>query len=728
MPTAITLTHQNYTGEIRAHRIYAKVSWSDEWGLKEHLVCTSAKWACAPQIGQAQLYYRYGHAIVPDAPEVGYLERFTLPTLAYVKIEFDVTDIDDPETVAVLYWYGVVGSLVEQFGGTCEFNGNTVAQGVQQLNAVGLEWLLDRQYISDCRFVNQAEDSGAVTLNVAQGFNLPRRDSSTLTSFGTMIKSQGSQNRSVGLVTIDSRQCYCFIDHDEANESWSSKDIVEYLLVTQAPRTVTDSQPIKWTLNDPDGVLPTWDKPQIEQQGLRLWQVLNQIVSRQRCMGFYLNVDETASPAEIIIEPFTFTSTDITVPDSVNKLPANSYQFTVDFAADLTAQVVASTDCFAKYDQIRVLGARAIHVATLKVGQGLVYGWDDADQTDYDAGAVGEPGYPASAERYARMVADSKYRAQPRFVNVYRRFRLDPDWNLKENSDTYPVFPADPDTAPLAWEPREYLLDSLYIVPIPFCENETEYFPQPHACKFFARNTTDSVYEDGEKIQSLRMVDAEESVNFLWSASIRPLKEPGQLDLEVGGQMQHILDSANYTKLSWEPDVGEDYDLDASLFTLGLTAGYFCEERYPSDDELSASADLHRIRVIDAGDKYQLVFCVKDTTLYIKSDGTRQQAADSTYVIDDREKLLQIATQAYGWYGKDRIAITLQTGLVTNALWLGDLITSIDAGANTQTVNTVITSIVLQHQLGNGVTVPAPRIEYQTEHADFDFVDFATQK
>ncbi len=728
MPT-VTFEHENYTGTVRSHTVYAKTRWSDSWTEQSHIICTSAKWTAAPQVASAQMYYRYGHGIIPGNASTRYLNRYTLPTLAYVKIVFDVTDITDPTGDAVTRtWYGVVGSLVDQIGGSMEFDGNAAQQGQQQLNAVGLEWLLDRHYITSTWYTNYEEDAAPTKGNVGMGFNLPLRRSDTLTSLGTVSTSYPSKNRTVNLHTLGTEDTFIFLDHAEDNENWSTRDIVQYLLAAQTPRLVDDTTDIKWQLLDAENLVPDWDAPKLQQHGFRVWQLLNQVMARQRCLGFTIEVDEEVDPAVIQVVPFTFTASDITVPGTTNAIKANPYQTDVDVTNDLTANPITSVDAFAKYDQVRVTGARAIHVCTLKIGDGIAKSWSSSLESEYESGAQSESNYPASTEIGDRNEADKSFRDSTKFQHVFRSFKLDPDWDLK-TADDYPAFPTQINLAPELYEPREYLFDSIYVVPIPFSADGTSYNENPHACKFITYNTTTNRFIDGELIQGLRFKDGEEEgQNFAWRAAIRNSNFPGEFDLLVGGQPKHIIDSANFTFLSWDPQLGADYDLTESLFTLGLTADYFCESRYPDDSSLSASTDLHRIRHIDAGPDYRLVFLVNSTTLYVKSDGSRYQSGSSHYIIDDRDTLLEIATQAHAWYGRDRAAVSFKTGLVTDGLSIGDMITDLIEGSVTQSVNTVVTSIMLTHSISSGSTVEPPRIEYTTEHADFDFLSFATQR
>lgn len=133
-----------YTGTILGHRVYAKLKWKDPWVLKEHVMCESASWAAAPSMGSASLYYRYGPGVYPGVEPGDWLEKFDLPTLAFVRIDFDVAELPDDQdlaanpTITTRSWYGVVGTLVEAFSGSdVQVNADDGGGGTQQVYEIG---------------------------------------------------------------------------------------------------------------------------------------------------------------------------------------------------------------------------------------------------------------------------------------------------------------------------------------------------------------------------------------------------------------------------------------------------------------------------------------------------------------------------------------------------------------------------------------------------------------
>jgi hypothetical protein len=55
--------------------------------------------------------------------------------------------------------------------------------------------------------------------------------------------------------------------------------------------------------------------------------------------------------------------------------------------------------------------------------------WDSGDEADYDDGADNTATLPAATEITARQEAIDAYRTNPKFDNIYRRFRFAPTWN-----------------------------------------------------------------------------------------------------------------------------------------------------------------------------------------------------------------------------------------------------------------------------------------------------------
>lgn len=717
-----TLTLGGITSrEAYTHRVYAKTAWADEWVLKEHVFVNRCQWSAAPSLGSADLYYRYGPAVIPGIDGVNYLEKFTLPTLAFVKIEFDVIDSADPETTTILKWYGIVGTIVDSMGGSqvrvydSDLDDHVyVAQGVQELKAVAIEWLLDREYVDSSYFF---KDSGVHTCKFAPDFNLPM------------------PNRSENKHSVNGQQCYIF----GGTDSWKLPDIVEYLLITQCPRSIDGMPIIKWDLEDAT-ILPDWELPKISQQGYRLYPLLNQLIPRQRCLGFWFEMDATEET--IHLKPFTFTESAIEVTGTSNSIPANANQNDVDLTGDLTASgVVAVTDGFSKYDQVRVVGQRARHIFSVDIfNGGLTRNWTPDWEDAYKEGDSTAFNYPAEDEVADRQRRDAIARAklvETPPLYVFRRLRLAEDWDGLTRTDE-PVFVT---SIPDELGARSFFSAALTWAPLPGNANEyyadVDSFPasviqedHPFVMFLFSpRLGTWTSAESARIVSNLEGDDIEEH-NNLFSVEIRPVRDDLAIDLFVHGQPQHVIDGYNYMSghpLAHEPNIGTQFSLEKSVFTVAVWADYYCEARHPKSTYFVLDSDmLARVREIYVGQKYLLDALVKGTVVGVEPDGELITYTDDTfYLNDDRDTLQKIAAMAFGWYGKDRRAVGFQTGYVSDVIGLGMMITNlIDSTAGNTETNTVVTSYQISQSVGSTDSGQVARIEYKTEHSDFDVISF----
>lgn len=735
-PTLITLDSTTAISTVLSQTVYAKEKWEDDWVAQTHIVCTSATWAAAPSMGDAELYYRYGPGVFPGETVGTYLLPYSLPDLAYVRIDFELQD--DVGGTELREWHGVVGSLVDVVYGsdvTTPDGSTRIKQGKQTLNAVGLAWLLDRQYVNRSWWTK--DEVAKTETRVGLPFNL----------LGGQLHANRSNNFHDTPGTEFTRIFKCDDTTDDAPDFWSTKDIVHYLLSWHMGRTASDVVFQKWGIADPSGQIPDWDSPVLEAHGSRVWQLLNQLIPRQRGYSFYLEVENSDDPgvAKIVLKPFTFTKDDVVISlDPLKVIYANPNQFRLDATNDQTiGGVPVVSDAFAEYDQVRVTGNRAVHCFSLDfdaISGDVESDWESSDQTAYDEGASNDAGYPVSAEIAERQRLDVEARQRPSLHAVYRRFKLKADWDFK-SSAIETVFPdyEDPEANPEGVT-RKLPYNELVILPFIPLFPGVDYtsfdaiddptvkpeFMKPQV--WFAKAGSD--YVNGDSIKVSQHVEGEdEDRNYHFSVELNPLKEPGKFHLDVHGQAQHVIASQEFTPLAHEWEIG-GFDFSTVYITIAVNADYYCQSVYPPIDDIIAEAPTKLIRILDinAGPDFRMDLIIKDTYLKLTSQTTFADA-DSTYLIrDDRPTLTEIAKLAHVWYGSTRRALTFETKLITAALQIGDMITGLvsePAGleATDTEVNTVVTSITITNRVGVERAEPAA-MKYQTEAAELDAISY----
>lgn len=755
MTTTTVKMGSYFTGKILGHKVYAKLNWTDAWVLKEHVHCANATWAALPSNSTAQLYYRYGPVIVPGQAQPIVLDRFTLPTLAYVRIDFDVVVLPDSQTVpktpttTTRSWYGIIGTLVDSFFGsdfTLEQSGGSgsqtvhAIQGVQTLNGVGLEWLLDRTYIN--RSWYKAHDGTRKEVAFGMDFN-------AATSKGLVGNRSSTHfdapNNSITRIFADEQ------DLPDAYKSpkngWCTKDIVEYLLGWHAGRNQVDLTRQTWKLVDTEGLLPTWDRPFIQGHNTRILQIINQLICRQRglaCRLAVANDSLTDSSAAVIeLRPFTTASKDVDLGiDDFGlpiKIPANSTQVSVDLTQDMTCGAVTVTDDgFAKFDQVRVVGERAQVVGSLD-WSALETAWESTDEDDYKTAASTSGDYPASTDDVAaRQRMNAEYRSQPRLRDVYRLFQIKSAWTRKNTSSLSFFSVVTPQKSTDIPHCELRILPRLPMFAGQDYTSSTTFSPAIDATPaeqlpplvFLKRGAFD--YVEGRTVKVSQHIESTDSDvrNYLFSVTLSPTDWPGQFELEVSGQPQHILAATDFVPLA---GVDQDIvwgDFRNMIFTVAMPCNFHCEGIYPDDLATMPDYDPNRtlrVRIIESSD-FKLHAILKGTAIGVNTDNTLKTVTGDKYLLrDDRERAKQHAKRAFAWYGSTRRSMQFQTQFMTSALEVGTMIANLivkrdgtkwDGGR--EDVNTVITTITINNSIGE--TVSPPTISYQTEFSELDLV------
>ena len=706
-----------YTGQVQAQRVFAKTVWADPWQPQPLAFCTRASWSCAPSISSAELFYQYGLGLVPANGQIDIVNPYSLPSLAYVKIEFDIVDYDQlgtaaapNEAITTRTWYGVVGTLLDSIGGLFErpLSTNLVDNGLQTLPAVGLEWLLARDYITTAQYID------------SQNFT---RDATRPIDFNEGTRPN---RHTAKTAVLSGAEAYLFSPTlAEDADWWSSASIVEYLVNTHRPFPSHI-----WQLDDPSGLLvETDDRPLLRTRNARRWDLLNRLMPRQRGLSFrvFVNADES----RFLVRPITFAHADLELNgDPI--LKANPAQNTLEMSGDRSGALQLTTDAFHKYTRVRVRGGRAVYCFNASITDGnLETAWLPATETEYAQGASTLPDYPAVEEIAEREKANQAWRNQPMFEYVYSRFRLtqsfaenpvakdgegegENDAILNPNDDTLatvfragvnvlPVIPLRPGVDPETVDPeiRPGRVD----------------FEQPKA--WFAIPSTGK-WVDARHVEQIADNEGEnDDDTYRWSAIVSPDSVQSGFRLRINGLPKHVVDPGFAALPEDTPTGGWNYQ--SAIFTVAIEGDHYCEATWPDNDP---NLEPARERLIDVGPAYQLHHIAKDTVIGVNPDQSLQRMAASRWVRDDRELLAGIAQLAFQWYGQDRHGLTFATSLVTDAFEIGDMITEVKGlgpRGNT-TVNSVITELTIESGIADGDREPPPpRISYRTNFAELDF-------
>jgi hypothetical protein len=726
-----------YTG---AARVYWKQFWADAWVESPYLEVDEINWQVAPSLPTASLTWHYGRIARPGF--FGTFEKVTRLTDRqrwYLKIEADLEYVDNSWITKT--WYGVLDIVEDQIGGTIVVPDGLggqilIPRGEQLLSAYGLEWLLRNHFVSTAVWT----PDGAQTKTAARGLT---------------FNHQGLPNRHVQKVQGD----WHFASTRSDARYWTTSQIVEYLLKWQTPHP--DNSPIakpKFVLELDDlRNLPDWDQPQLESDGLSTYDLLCQLIPRQRLLGWYLEV-ETADPdnpfpADIFLRTFTYTSEQITVTDaagsSSSSIPANEHQLHLIFDTDPTAKLALRDDSVDSVDQVVFRGARRRSVCTIAYSDGLDKGWSEDLETEYEEGASTAPDYPDAAEVKDRQERNQETRSSDHLHAVFRRYVLTEDWTGMAGGQ--PVFPQHD---PLSVDPTADIVTNGPALVYPLELTLSPTLPLLRGVDYtgdkIAERTVSETTAQADRAQvptlvawkipgsdPVRYVNVEElghnaalekatdQEQHTWSGHVRVVDGAPAIEIQVQGAAQHVLASTDFDPLDEDEVEGPQpaHDWRNMLVTICVLDDRHCQGVFPAAPEPARNGDALRVLVLEAGDAYRQDYVTVDTVVSIEPTTGELQRSTGGYVRNDTLLLTSAAKVTYQWYRQARRVLSAAT-LCAVDLDLGAMIVQINDPAdptNVLEVNTPITSMRLLVPRGSSDAPPSPpRMVYTTAAGELD--------
>ena len=394
---------------------------------------------CGPEIDQAQLSYTYGDIVREDQRTVEYYPPLNLAG-AFVKIQIDDTvfadDFSSSSGTATenlpITWYGriehnektsagsrdILNTGSSSSIGSSSSASSPHARGTQHFTAFGLLRLLEQEII-DTSYVDltgstSASSSSTNLYTVYTG--LPFNSDP-----GGQFVRRG--NRSAAKIN----GTYVYSWEPRGFDTWSAYNAVEYLLAHQVPLKNGGSQANVWRL-DADIDCLDWYDIDVKTNGRTVKSVLDELIPRQRGIGYYVDFDNTND--QIVLHAFTFTNVDITLP-SGKVLKANPNQRSLDFETALDVIDATVTDTMlSSYHRIIVRGDKRTTTFTASLEElGPYYteafcpAWSSDDESEYILAASSAPDY-SSLTTIQKQARNAIYRSSPRLEEVFRKFKL----------------------------------------------------------------------------------------------------------------------------------------------------------------------------------------------------------------------------------------------------------------------------------------------------------------
>lgn len=670
--------------DAQPHRVYTRAAWADSWTERPDIACVQCVWNAAPDRSSATLVRDYGRTLTPGGIATSDLTALSLEG-AFVLIEWD------NDESGINYWLGVIDGRADAPDGPTD--GTIPASGRQSFTAYGMERLLQVAPVLDTVW----DDSGV----------------STRSGGATAFNAGGKPNRSASVITDET---YVFDFDPTAAEFWSTQDIINHLLFYHLPTNDRGVASIPWTLANAS-IVPDWDAPEVETEGLTIWEILNRLLDSRLLLGWAVGFDNTS----LNVAPFSLAAASIALGGET--FAANGTQHTLTYSSDPMSEGEISIDRSDMCDQVIVRGAQRVSVCTVRVAEGdLEAGWTTALEDDYNDGASNDVSY-ASWDLYRQREANDTVRRGPPLEDVFSLL-LWPDawgWTVDNDGSAENVF--DPDSGTDPYVPYRGAVELLPSLPFKqggdyagaissVYEHAQGDFRKPLvmvSIEGFAGEIVD-VTRIG---QGLKIVpETGETIDYTVSVETDP--DRLGLRLRVHGGPQHAIAGSDFTALTADEFGTANWDILTTIATVALTDDRYCEAIQPATP---STADVVRRRVFHVGDAYQQIYIVPGTVVEVGIDND-ERTSDGGYLRDDTDKLGYLAELLEAYHTNPRNSLTLRTHRRTGQMNVGDMIDT----ANGTSIEAVVTRIQIDAPLGDGRQAPQATQTFIATAVPLDFL------
>lgn len=726
-PTVISTS----LGTIFAEVPHVTVEFADSllgpWVERPYLYLDRLRICAAPEIDQATLTWHYGKLLQPGDTVFTDVEPLDVAG-RYIRVTIENWWTEPPVDDDDIVWHGKVETETLHPDG----NSSGISTGRQTLTCFGpLRWA--EQKIVASTFVENSDATDMIQINRGLKFNEDERG-----------EIRGHGNRSETKQTIPDQpggtpvECYLFSWKERGQDEWSAEEAVTYLLCAHA-RDITPDVP--WRLYVDSGNLQWNPKGGLVTDRRNLKVLLDDLISRHRGAGY--EVHYSAAQQEVIVRVFSFSDVDISMPNG-ETFEANPDQYSLDFEASVDVSVSELNNTInTQFHRVVIEGDWMTSTATLLVNTHLLGDWTNAEEDSYYAGASAEPWYNnPEMTRKKKNSINRTTRNEDRLRNVFSRFRVDDNWNLKVDSldglfTDIRVFPkidryngsglvSTTEDCPI-WVPGLTVTDKLplrerydysdaHIPEDDWEETSTATELTPFLEPFSILNTQLATGDTWELLDKFDSDVAEQPGKRKWHVSTRAHQDrPAVLLNVIGGPQQFIAktDFNNSANADLDPDdqPSKNNGIDFQDIAVTLTFEYTERARIERVISVPEAGELERVLRVHVED-CRLDYVVPNTVVGVKSG--ELQYSDGGFIRDDRLRLDTLCKAAAVWYGQERQSLELSYKQVREIVQLGWLITDVGNTYQKTNVRSVVTSIAYD--------LLAKTTTFQTQFAELDLL------
>lgn len=679
------------------HEVYVRSSWSGAWVLIPGLQCLDCSWSTAPSIPTATLMWRFGQVKQPWSPSFATDTPLNLAN-SYVRIRFlcDHAEEAGPE---IREWVGICQATETQLSGGGQLS------GMQVYSCYGLELLLSQFLIDGTYWYDGSTTKFTSFPHVFNRGNRPNRD---------VAKEGGS---------------FVYSPNIEHAQFWSTLDIIEYLLLRHTPKNEAGERSLAFGIASdlPLGVLPDWDRPEMDPQGQTTYSAIDRLLTRDRLLSWWIEYYATSN--QMLLRANTLITSPITLPNSAT-IPANDTQREIRFDADPLTSAAIKESVLEQVDQVVCRGGQRVSVGTLRFDEGnLIKGWPMELEAEYEAAASGSAGYDALGRRF-KQEKNQEVRSSAKLEDCFSKIEIPWFWpkltggpfgsgepffpvfgDLGPTDQPYPVY-----TPPMTIQPRTPLFAGVnYAVSTTAIEEPAVEREELGPLVLFKvpatgeppRHVQAERIGENAKLERVNKNEPTFSVQVGVSRDIRGTK------LRVSGGPQHNIAASEFTPLPDDPDHGE-YDYREAYYTFAILDDRYAEGVYPAEiveDEIE-TIDAVKRKVILCSEAYRQEYLVPGTVCGTTESGSLMINVDGGFLTDDTEELTSLAEIAWQWYGQPRNVLTLETprSFPVTSLKLGDYIAAVGdpAGFMRRDIGSVVTQINVRVPVGTGLEGDSP--------------------